>query len=74
MLATGAEPFGFPICAYWGSRDRKITEKMVSGWRAFTSGPFTLERIEGHHLWPLDKESKRVWLQLIAGGLDKLQL
>lgn len=61
------------MAAYWGSRDRKITEKMVSGWGAFTSGAFTLERIEGHHLWPLDKESKCVWLQLIAERLEKLQ-
>lgn len=67
--AAGAEPFEFPIAAYFGSRDRRITQQMVHGWGAFTTGAFTLKRIEGHHLWPLDKKGKRVWLLSVVDVL-----
>jgi len=58
--------FEFPIVAYWGARDRKITAAMVSGWQRFTTGSFELIKIDGHHLWPLVKEAKAQWLSSIV--------
>ena len=69
---TGEAPFGFPITAFCGSRDRRITEQMVLGWRRFTTGAFECLGIDGHHLWPLEKEPKLLWLRLIAERLQTL--
>ena len=53
-------------------RDRRITREMVLGWQRFTRGEFECLGIDGHHLWPLDKDAKVVWLRLIAERLQKL--
>ena len=45
---------------------------MVLGWQRFTRGEFECLGIDGHHLWPLDKDAKVVWLRLIAERLQKL--
>ena len=71
-LLTGAEAFDFPITAFHGSRDRKISADMVAGWRRFTSAAFSQHEIEGHHLWPLDKAAKREWLSRIVAELEAL--
>lgn len=71
-LLTGEPPFNFPVTAFFGTRDRRITEPMVLGWQRFTTGGFECLGIDGHHLWPLEKESKLVWLRLIAERLQKL--
>ncbi len=44
------------------------------GWSRFTTGAFELHKVEGHHLWPLDKGSKAMWLGAIAAQLEQLQL
>lgn len=44
------------------------------GWSRFTTGPFELHEVEGHHLWPLEKGSKAVWLGMIAAQLEQLGL
>ena len=56
--------------AYWGSKDRKITKPMVSGWRKFTTGSFQLIEIQGNHLWPLMKEAKQQWLASIVDHIE----
>jgi surfactin synthase thioesterase subunit len=72
FICTGAEAFGFPITAFHGSRDRKISADMVAEWRRFTSAAFSQLEIEGHHLWPLDKAAKREWLSRIVAVLAAL--
>ncbi|CAL8468350.1 g7890 [Coccomyxa elongata] len=69
----GTEPFSFPITSFYGTRDRRIKEDMVRGWAKFTTGAFEYIAIEGHHLWPLVKESKILWLDAIVQRLEKLQ-
>ncbi|PSC76020.1 alpha beta-hydrolase [Micractinium conductrix] len=53
----GAPPFAFPVTAFYGNRDRRIKRSMVEGWQRFTTGSFQLLEVDGHHLWPLDKDS-----------------
>ena len=43
---------------------------MVRGWQDFTSASFDCQKMEGHHLWPLQPTSKMAWLQHIATGMD----
>ena len=69
--SADTQPFEFPIVAYWGSKDRKITEAMVSGWRNFTTGSFQLFMIQGTHLWPLVKEAKSQWLTSIVNHIEQ---
>jgi medium-chain acyl-[acyl-carrier-protein] hydrolase len=45
---------------------------MVRGWQRFTKGEFECLAVEGHHLWPLVKESKVVWLNAIVERLKRL--
>lgn len=65
-------PFDVPIYAFWGTRDRRVNEKHVMGWSAFTSKTFQLDAIDGNHLWPLDKASKVAWLQRIVDDVQKI--
>lgn len=71
-LHAGAAPFGFPLATFWGSDDRRIKESMVQGWRAFTTGAFSCSMVPGNHLWPLDKEAKRLWLEAVAAELPRM--
>ncbi|KAI8463499.1 MAG: Alpha/Beta hydrolase protein [Monoraphidium minutum] len=70
--AAAAAPFAFPITAFWGERDRRITERMVQGWSRFTAGGFELVALAGaNHLWPsTSKDAKREWLARIARGME----
>lgn len=70
---AGEAPLECPITAFYGSRDRRITQDMVDSWRRFTSSTFETIQIEGHHLWPLDKEAKAAWLGHICQRLRRLQ-
>lgn len=70
--AHAAAPFGFPITAFYGSADRRVTEAHVRGWARFTTGGFQCHRVEGHHLWPLQRGPKAIWLQAIADGLSDI--
>ncbi|GAB4813687.1 hypothetical protein N2152v2_000733 [Parachlorella kessleri] len=66
--------FTFPVTTFYGTRDRKIQQWMVEGWQKFTAGPFICHRVEGNHLWPLDKDAKKGWLQTIADEVVSLEL
>ena len=46
---------------------------MVSGWGVFTKGDFTLERIDGNHLWPLDTNCKCIWLKSLVDRLENVR-
>ena len=46
---------------------------MVEGWQRFTSSAFKAFEIDGHHLWPLDKQAKVSWLELICQRLQSLE-
>lgn len=69
---AGSPPFSFPVFTYWGSEDRRVKEDHVKGWKRFFSGDFSSERIQGNHLWPLDKAQKTLWLDKIVVQMDKL--
>lgn len=63
--------FTFPITVFSAKDDGMITSTMVKGWKEETTGmPFEFVEIDGHHLFPLDKEPKAIWLTKIAKGLD----
>lgn len=72
VLRAGGPPFAFPITAFYGDADRRVTEAHVRGWARFTSGAFACTRMQGHHLWPLQRGPKTAWLQAIADGLTVL--
>lgn len=72
-VCAGEPPLGCPITAFYGSRDRRITKGMVEGWQLFTNGSFEAIQIEGHHLWPLNKEAKVSWLSHICQRLGSLE-
>lgn len=71
---TSSPPFEFPFMTFWGTRDRRVKEAHVRGWSKFAGGKFTIEAVEGNHLWPLDKAAKGVWLGRIAEELAQLGL
>lgn len=58
--------FDFPIQAFWGTRDRRVSEEMVMGWSDVTNGEFRIEEVQGNHLWPLDAAAKKTWLGRVA--------
>ena len=70
---TGEPKLEIPITGFYGSQDRRITKAMVQGWAAHTSASFDLIQIEGHHLWPTQKEAKAGWLQHIVQVCEQLK-
>eukprot|EP00877_Chromochloris_zofingiensis_P014233 jgi/Chrzof1/9063/Cz03g34210.t1 len=66
-----APPFNFPITAFWGSQDQRITQDMVKAWERLTTGVFEVHRIEGNHLWPMEKDGKFDWQEIITDTLDR---
>lgn len=58
------------LTVFSAKNDRMITEAMCKEWKGQTSGKFELVRNEGHHLFPLEKEQKPIWLGEIAKSLD----
>lgn len=40
-----------------------------AGWERETAGEFVLESVEGPHMFPLDKDLKRAWLEKVVGHL-----
>ena len=72
--AAGDKAFDFPCTTFYGSQDRRITADMVRGWQRFTTAGFECLSVEGHHLWPLDKQAKTAWLGMIVERLNALSL
>ena len=35
----------------------------MQGWQRFTTGRFKCAEIDGNHLWPLNKDAKKAWLE-----------
>jgi surfactin synthase thioesterase subunit len=66
--------FEWSLTTFHATRDQMITREMVEGWETHTNGAFELLSIDGHHLFPLQKEQKRTWLEAIVARLEKLRL
>jgi medium-chain acyl-[acyl-carrier-protein] hydrolase len=62
-------PFPFPLVAFWGARDRRVTEAHVRGWARLAGGRFSAEAVDGNHLWPLERGAKAAWLARVAAEL-----
>lgn len=54
------------------SHTRACPGPTLQGWARFTTGAFSCRQVEGNHLWPLDREAKRAWLEAIAVELGRL--
>lgn len=65
-------PFDWPLTVFYGTDDEMISQEMCCGWETHTTGSFELLSIDGGHLFPLEKQSKLNWLQLIADRLEKV--
>ena len=72
---AGKENFSWPLTVFHGENDRMITYDMVACWETHTSGPFEGPIIiPGHHLFPLQKEQKSLWLTMIVERLEKVEI
>jgi surfactin synthase thioesterase subunit len=68
----GKENFTWPLTVFHGESDRMITREMCQGWETHTTGEFELLAIPGHHLFPLQKDQKAMWLRKIAERLQNV--
>mmetsp|Transcript_26860 Transcript_26860/g.45783 ORF Transcript_26860/g.45783 Transcript_26860/m.45783 type:complete len:327 (+) Transcript_26860:216-1196(+) len=69
--------FNFPMTIFHAKHDGMITQSMCESWKEFiassSSSSTDFESIEienGHHLFPLEKEQKSLWLKLIVKRLE----
>ena len=69
VMHVEERPFDFALHTFYGSEDRRVTLPMVRAWQAFTTGPFTCDKVQGNHLWPLNKLAKAHWLKAIVEEL-----
>lgn len=42
---------------------------MVEGWRAFTTADFSLEQIQGNHLFVYDADARDAWFESVTDTL-----
>lgn len=42
---------------------------MVEGWRAFTTAEFSIEQIQGNHLFVYDADARDSWFESITDTL-----
>lgn len=66
----GEGKFAWDLTVYRGRGDGMITRAMCEGWKGQTSGRFKFVEMDGHHLFPLEKKHKAIWLESIAKQLD----
>jgi hypothetical protein len=64
--ADGAEgSMGAAVTVFYASNDKKITEAHVRGWARFGGrGAFTVERIEGNHMFVSNQDQKAAWFKV----------
>ena len=72
-MRAGQLDFGFPITAFAGARDARVSADMVRRWAAFAPpGRFELLEVDGPHLWPLERGPKAAWLSAIVARMPAL--
>ena len=50
------KPFDFPIMTFGGEQDRMVVEEDLAGWRAHTSGAFSLSMMPGDHFFVQEQQ------------------
>ena len=64
-------PFEFPITAFRGVRDRKVTAEMVRAWSRWTR-EFECVDVDGGHLFPLEPDAKNEWLRVVVRRIERI--
>ena len=54
------------VSAFFGSGDGRVPAAAAAGWDGVAGRGFDLTRIDGPHLWPLDRAAKPGWLAAIV--------
>jgi len=69
----GPIKFDFPISAFFGKYDPKISKSDVERWRSFATS-FSLTEVHGNHLFPMglgdQRDAKVFWLERIVAEMD----
>lgn len=73
---------GLPPCAFFvhwrhvannpiplTNHPTKTKQEMVEGWRAFTTAEFSIEQIQGNHLFVYDADARDSWFESITDAL-----
>ena len=76
-----ATAFDHPATVFHGSRDARVTEAMTLEWARFHRGAaggekdrqcvFESVEIEGGHLFNLEKDAKRAWLERVVEDIER---
>ena len=64
-------PFEFPITAFRGVRDRKVSGEMVRAWSRWTR-EFECVDVDGGHLFPLERDAKNEWLRVVVRRIERI--
>ena len=64
-----AAPFGTDVRGYFASEDKRVKEKHMEGWRAFATGSFALEQVDGNHLFFFDVPARAKYMQHVVSRL-----
>jgi len=62
-------PLPVPVRAFYAAADKRIKQRHVEGWRRFTSASFSLEEIEGNHLFFYDVPHRAAYMKRVLAGL-----
>ena len=62
-------PLPVPVRAFYAAADKRVKQQHVEQWRRFTSASFSLEEIEGNHLFFYDVPHRAAYMNRVLAGL-----
>ena len=61
------DPFAFPVTAYGGIHDRRVTYADLAAWSGYTIGGFRMQLFPGGHFFPA--RSRSLFLKILSGDV-----
>ena len=69
VYSPAPAPLPVPLRAFYAAADKRITRQHVEGWKRFTSASFSLEEVNGHHLFFYDVPDRAAFMNRVLAGL-----
>ena len=69
VYSPAPAPLPVPVRAFYAAADKRVKQHHVEEWRRFTSASFSLEEIEGNHLFFYDVPHRAAYMNRVLAGL-----
>ena len=67
--APAPAPLAVPVRAFYAAADKRIKKTHLEGWRRFTTASFSVDEVQGHHLFFYDPPQRAAFMNAVLAGL-----